>query len=190
MLWASGAQLQAAKREGVKLHSLPGYYGESVALFTAVPAFLMAAWLFVQPLVIEGSISGKIPDSRRPGRRCQKPGYGLMSAAFPTVWIWFSAGRQYRGRAGGYARRPDQRPQRLRRSGCRARLQWPPAVFEAAKSYREYGKVASLRNIAVIPWRWLRAVGLAKGHGPRCAPATSRDIHQVPCCWDRRWSPS
>jgi phosphate transport system permease protein len=56
--------LQAAKREGVKLHSLPGYYGESVALFTAVPAlFLMAAWLFVQPIVIESSISAKIPDS-------------------------------------------------------------------------------------------------------------------------------
>ncbi len=41
-----------------KLHSLPVFYGQSVLLFAAVPAFaLMAVWLLVQPLVIETSVS-------------------------------------------------------------------------------------------------------------------------------------
>ncbi len=36
------------------LHSLPAAYGQLVALFTAVPALLvMAAWLLLQPMVIE-----------------------------------------------------------------------------------------------------------------------------------------
>lgn len=41
-----------------KLHSLPGYYGQSVALFTAIPAgLLMLLWLFVQPLVLENQVA-------------------------------------------------------------------------------------------------------------------------------------
>ncbi len=56
--------LSLAEREGRKLHSLPGYYGQTVALLTAVPALLLLmAWLFVQPIVIENSVSGSIPDS-------------------------------------------------------------------------------------------------------------------------------
>lgn len=36
------------------LHSLPGYHGQMVLLFTAVPALLlMAVWLLVQPVLIE-----------------------------------------------------------------------------------------------------------------------------------------
>ena len=43
------------------LHSLPAYYGWFVALFTAVPAmFMMMGWLFVQPLVIENSVTSMI----------------------------------------------------------------------------------------------------------------------------------
>ncbi|MBO9449677.1 phosphate ABC transporter permease subunit PstC [Tropicibacter sp. R16_0] len=46
------------------LHSLPGYYGQTVFLFTAVPALLvMTGWLLLQPLYIEGQISGMISDA-------------------------------------------------------------------------------------------------------------------------------
>jgi phosphate transport system permease protein len=56
-----------ARAEGRRLHSLPSYYGQSVALFTAVPAFLLlGVWLFVQPIIIEGRISEMIPDSAVP----------------------------------------------------------------------------------------------------------------------------
>ncbi|MDY6962329.1 MAG: phosphate ABC transporter permease family protein, partial [Pseudomonadota bacterium] len=54
----------ASAKSGVKLHSLSGYYGQTVALFTAVPALLlMVAWLFVQPIIIESRVSDMIPDS-------------------------------------------------------------------------------------------------------------------------------
>jgi phosphate transport system permease protein len=46
-----------------KLHSRPGYYGQVVLLFTAVPALLlMLAWLFLQPIVVENRVSATIPD--------------------------------------------------------------------------------------------------------------------------------
>lgn len=49
--------LQSANGEPRNLHSLPGYYGQTVALFTAVPAFLlMATWLLAQPLLIDSRI--------------------------------------------------------------------------------------------------------------------------------------
>ena len=52
-----------ARAKGRKLHSLPPYYGQSVALFTAVPSvLLMLAWLFVQPVVIEQRIASMIPE--------------------------------------------------------------------------------------------------------------------------------
>lgn len=56
--------LATSKATGKKLHSLPNDYGQAVALFTAIPALLlMLAWLFLQPLMIEGRIGGMISDS-------------------------------------------------------------------------------------------------------------------------------
>jgi phosphate transport system permease protein len=44
-----------------KLHSLPRYYGQTVALFTAVPALMaMMAWAIVQPMVIENRVTSMI----------------------------------------------------------------------------------------------------------------------------------
>ncbi len=43
------------------LHSRPSYYGQSVFLFTAVPALLvMVIWLFVQPVLIDTKIAEMI----------------------------------------------------------------------------------------------------------------------------------
>ncbi|MBR0557229.1 phosphate ABC transporter permease subunit PstC [Ciceribacter sp. L1K23] len=56
--------LSLSAASGKKLHSLPGYYGQTVALFVAVPAFLiLIAWLFIQPIIIETRVNGMIPDS-------------------------------------------------------------------------------------------------------------------------------
>ena len=47
-----------------KLHSLPGYYGQTVFLFTAIPAFaLMVAWMLVQPMLIESRVSALLSDA-------------------------------------------------------------------------------------------------------------------------------
>ncbi|WP_127112065.1 phosphate ABC transporter permease subunit PstC [Shimia sediminis] len=44
-----------------QLHSLPSYYGQTVFLFSAVPALLVTlAWLLLQPLYVENQVSGII----------------------------------------------------------------------------------------------------------------------------------
>jgi phosphate transport system permease protein len=46
------------------LHSLPSYYGYNAALLSAVPALLlMAAWLLIQPVIIENRIINLIPEN-------------------------------------------------------------------------------------------------------------------------------
>ena len=46
------------------LHSLPSYYGANVFLMAVVPAMLLLmAWQLIQPLVIEGQVSGMIPET-------------------------------------------------------------------------------------------------------------------------------
>lgn len=53
--------LASVKGDARDLHSLPGYYGQMVALFTAVPAFLlMILWLLIQPMIVEGNVTSMI----------------------------------------------------------------------------------------------------------------------------------
>ena len=50
--------IASAAGDARKLHSLPKYYGSFVALCTLVPALLVTiVWMFVQPMVIERSIT-------------------------------------------------------------------------------------------------------------------------------------
>jgi len=59
-----GRALASAGGEQIKLHSLPSYYGSNVAMKVVVPAFLiLVLWLLVQPLIVNNSVSGLIPDS-------------------------------------------------------------------------------------------------------------------------------
>ncbi|MEX0368520.1 MAG: PstC family ABC transporter permease, partial [Ruegeria sp.] len=56
--------LASASGNSGDLHSLPNYYGWNVLMKVTVPAFgLMAIWLIAQPLVIQNSVSGMIPES-------------------------------------------------------------------------------------------------------------------------------
>lgn len=56
--------LASAGGDSRRLHSLPKYYGWNVALTVMTPAFgLLALWLLVQPVWIESSVSGAIPES-------------------------------------------------------------------------------------------------------------------------------
>ncbi|MEM1429231.1 MAG: phosphate ABC transporter permease subunit PstC [Pseudomonadota bacterium] len=61
---ARSRALAASGGDTRELHSLPNYYGWTAILATVVPALLvLAAWLLVSPLVIEGRIAQTIPDS-------------------------------------------------------------------------------------------------------------------------------
>ncbi|MEL6571058.1 MAG: phosphate ABC transporter permease subunit PstC [Pseudomonadota bacterium] len=45
------------------LHSLKKYYGQNMALMVVVPSFLLlAAWMIVQPLLIQNAVTGMITD--------------------------------------------------------------------------------------------------------------------------------
>ena len=55
--------LASAGGESRHLHSLPSYYGANAFLWAVAPALLLlAAWLLIQPLVIENRVSGMIPE--------------------------------------------------------------------------------------------------------------------------------
>jgi len=59
--------LSLAATSGKKLHSLPGYYGHTVALFAAVPSlFVLIVWLLGPPLLIASRFSGIFPYSALP----------------------------------------------------------------------------------------------------------------------------
>ncbi len=56
--------LSSADGEIRSLHSLPNYYGWNVFMKVTVPAFgLIAVWLIVQPMVLQNTIAGMIPQS-------------------------------------------------------------------------------------------------------------------------------
>ena len=62
-----GRALSHAGGDSRDLHSLPNYYGWNVALTSLVPALgILVLWALVQPLVINNSISGNIPDTLVP----------------------------------------------------------------------------------------------------------------------------
>ncbi|MCF6368517.1 phosphate ABC transporter permease subunit PstC [Rhizobium halophilum] len=147
-----GRSLSAAKRDHVKLHSLPGYYGQTVALFVAVPAFLLLiVWLFIQPVLIESRVNEMLPDSVIPEG-------GARSLVMADV-------RQIAGGLDAVLNRTGLTEEalddgRLDVSNVRARLaevgvalgsDVPTEVYEAAKTYRRSADTGDLlMAIAVI----------------------------------------
>ncbi|TKW67332.1 MAG: phosphate ABC transporter permease subunit PstC [Paracoccus denitrificans] len=50
-----------------RLHSRPSYYGWNVALFAAIPSFLvLLVWLFAQPLIVQNAVDKYIPEDAIP----------------------------------------------------------------------------------------------------------------------------
>ncbi|AOZ70797.1 phosphate ABC transporter permease subunit PstC [Rhodobacter xanthinilyticus] len=59
--------LKKAGGDARRLHSLPGYYGQSVFLFTAVPALVvLGLWILVQPALIESRVSAHLTSADIP----------------------------------------------------------------------------------------------------------------------------
>ncbi|QEE46287.1 phosphate ABC transporter permease subunit PstC [Rhizobium sp. WL3] len=137
---------------GIKLHSLAGYYGQTVALFTAVPALvLLMAWLFVQPVIVESRADAMIPDSVIPegGARSlvisdvRRIANGLIAVMANTE---LSASALVDGEVDVTTIRA-----RLAEVGVALAGDVPPEVFEAAKVYSaesRYGAMAM--SVAVL----------------------------------------
>ncbi|MCB1459991.1 MAG: phosphate ABC transporter permease subunit PstC [Nitratireductor sp.] len=157
--------LASASRAKVKLHSLPNYYGQTVALFVAVPALaLLACWLFLQPVLVETRISAQIPESAIPEG-------GARSLVLADVRR-IADGLDLIMDQGGLSEQ-DIAAMQADVSGIRSRLAGvgvalgsdvDPVVFEAARKYRTLETYGSLlRNIAVLIaaagfglWSWFR----------------------------------
>ncbi|TFL16757.1 phosphate ABC transporter permease subunit PstC [Jannaschia formosa] len=56
--------MASAGGDARELHSLPNYYGANVALLVTAPALLvLAAWMILQPMLIEGRVASIVPDA-------------------------------------------------------------------------------------------------------------------------------
>lgn len=123
----------AAQGDIRKLHSLPGYYGQSVALFTVVPAaLLMVVWLIVQPVLIEMRVSGSLADTDI----AEGSSRALVMADVRRVasGLDLLAGE---GRAIDAAAAPETIKADLADAGIALERDLKPAVLAAAQSYRD-----------------------------------------------------
>lgn len=134
-----------------KLHSLPSYYGQSVFLFTAIPALmLMAVWLFLQPLVVDMRISAEIPGTAIPEG-------GALSLVMSDVHR--IAGGLDAVMIGDGLNEDDLSSMRADFTNVRSRLaevgvavgsDVSPAMFEAAKDYRDLTKAGTLAMSVLV----------------------------------------
>lgn len=129
--------LALSAASGRRLHSLPTYYGQLVALFAGVPALLLLlAWLFAQPIVLHGQVSSLIPDSAIPEGGARS----LVMADVERIAGGLDALMQARGL--GEAELDRMRADmtdirsRLADVGVALGSNVPVEVFEAAKTYR------------------------------------------------------
>lgn len=144
--------LSLAAQSGRKLHSLPGYYGQTVALFVAVPAFLLLiAWLFVQPMLIDGRVNGMIPDSVIPeggARSLVISDVRRIAGGLDDVLA--RGGLSEEALTDGSLVFSDIRS-RLAEVGVALGGDVPSEVFEAAKAYRQGAKTGNMAmTIAVL----------------------------------------
>lgn len=160
--------LSLAAIRGRKLHSLPGYYGQTVALFAAIPAFLvLVAWLLVQPMLIESRVSGMIPDSAIPDGGARS----LVMADVRRIAEGLDAVLAQGGLE--ESQLSDMRADftnirtRLAEVGVALGGEVPTEVFEAAKTYRQDTKAG---NTALTVLMLALSIGLAIWSYRRIAP--------------------
>ncbi|TCO72780.1 phosphate ABC transporter permease subunit PstC [Rhodovulum euryhalinum] len=135
-----------------RLHSLPGYYGQSVALFASVPALiLMAAWLFVQPILIDDKVAELIPDSAIADGGSR--GLVLSDVRRIADGIDLLVVQDLLNEADLQNMRADftNVRSRLGEVGVALGANVSPSVFEAAKAYRDAQRTgATLMSVFVL----------------------------------------
>lgn len=144
--------LSAVKGDPRTLHSLPGYYGWSVFLFTSVPALLLlVTWAFVQPIALNSHVSAMVPEA-------DVASYGstqLVMADVRRIADGLDAVARKAGldEAGLDAMRADLTDMRgrLAEVGVALGSNVVPSVLDAAKEYRSLsGELRLAMSIAVL----------------------------------------
>ncbi|RID91675.1 phosphate ABC transporter permease subunit PstC [Gemmobacter lutimaris] len=144
--------LSAVKGDPRTLHSLPGYYGWSVFLFTAVPALLLlVTWAFVQPIALNSHVSAMVPEA-------DVASYGSTQLVMADVRriadgldaVARKAGLDEVGLEAMRADLTDMRG-RLAEVGVALGSNVVPSVLDAAKEYRSLsGELRLAMSIAVL----------------------------------------
>lgn len=143
--------LKTAGGDARTLHSLPGYHGQTVSLFAAIPSLLvMVAWLLLQPLYIEGRIIQMIgPQDIAEGSSRE-----LVMADVRRI-----SGGLDLAIAEGHLTEPELNQMRADETDVRARLgdvgvalgaEVGQGVFLAAKEYRRVAGQARIAMAAVV----------------------------------------
>jgi phosphate transport system permease protein len=143
--------LQTVQGDTRKLHSLPGYYGQMVALFTAVPALLvMTLWIVVQPMVIEARIVGQLSDTVAADETAAK----LAMEDVARIANGLDALQASSGMTNDEVRamRADLSDIRGRMAevGVALGAEVNPQIFEMAKSFRDMQRIGALSLSAVV----------------------------------------
>jgi len=143
--------LSAAGGDKRRLHSLIGYYGQTVFLFASVPALLlMAAWLFVQPVLVEHRAGAFITPDDVP----QGSTFDLVMSDVRRVSAGLDAMAATRGHNEGalMAMRGDLAQLRtdLGKVGIAVAGDIRPDVFDAAMAYRADVRTGRLMMSGVV----------------------------------------
>ncbi|MCT8328788.1 phosphate ABC transporter permease subunit PstC [Albidovulum sediminis] len=131
-----------------KLHSLIGYHGQSVLLFSAVPALiLMGAWLILQPMLIEGRVAGQITAADIP----EGGSPALVMSDVRRIAEGLDLLGLDAGEMAALGADPAQAGARLAQAGIALGSEIRPNVLAAALDYRRIADGAGLAmTVAVI----------------------------------------
>ncbi|SHM21276.1 phosphate ABC transporter membrane protein 1, PhoT family [Roseovarius litoreus] len=144
--------LQNAGGDSRALHSLPSYYGWHVALMALVPATgLLAVWLIAQPLLVENTIAGQLPDSAIPESSTRSLVMSDVRRVADGLDLAVSQGAMTRDDAATLRSEFTQVRERLAEVGVALGSDVNAAVLSAAQDYRSMSRVGNLMmTIAVL----------------------------------------
>ncbi|WP_102107217.1 phosphate ABC transporter permease subunit PstC [Oceaniglobus roseus] len=148
-----GRRRAVASSEGDvrRLHSLPGYYGQTVFLFAAVPAFLvMILWLLLQPLYIDATVTGMVDPDQSADYSTRELIMSDVRRIATGLDIAVDLGQVSEADIGSMQAGETDIRQRLADVGVALGSSVDQTVFEAAKSYRNLSHTLSIAMAVVV----------------------------------------
>jgi len=138
-----GRQMALSKAGGDirRLHSLPGYYGQTVLLFTAVPALLvLVIWVLVQPLLIDARVTAMIPAEDMPAGSNMSLVMSDVRRIADGLDLIVAQGRSTEDEITRMRADLSDIRSRMGDVGVALGSNVKPSIFDAAKSYRALTK--------------------------------------------------
>ena len=137
--------LQTVSGDIRRLHSLPGFHGQSVLMFSAVPALLLLGlWLLAQPIVVENSASSLIAESDIPEGGSRSLVLSDVRRVAAGLDILVDQGRLSEEQLGTMRADITDIRSRLGEVGIAIGSNVQQSVFLAAKEYRQLSNSGSL----------------------------------------------